>query len=494
MISFSDFGAGLSRSAAYRVWLNGTEVPVYTCRISAYPFNTWWPGHQRPMEQSEVVSFVNLVSDEPVSLEIEVLSGTYEKVMLKPYSKNVKVAKRSEKIAFSLSENGGYVLELDDYHNCLYIFNNKPVLCEKVDTVTHFFGPGVHDAGKIVLHSNESVYLDKDAYVYGCVFAENAENIRVFGNGIFDDSREVRESAGCYRDVVNGNIKFYDCKNITVQGVGFTDSAIWCVNLFHCFDVLVEGVNVFGQWRYNTDGVDIVNSQRVQVKNCFIHSFDDSVTIKGIDAYAETSCTDILAANCVLWCDWGKTLELGHETACEEYARIVFRNCDVIRGGNTACDIQNGDCACIHDVLYEDIRLELESFYTPHLLQERENQTYVASEPYELSFAVNFTNKERFREAYSFLEIPPLTVGPREGEPEFAAMRNITVRNIRLFCDERILAERGTDAVYVRVTNGIEGSDVSNIKIENISLNGVKVPPDKLNFKARGEVRDITVL
>ena len=225
MIAFSDFGEKLPRSAAYRVWLNGTEVPVYTCRISAYPFNTWWPGHQRPLAQSELVSFVNLVSDEPISLEISPVDQNFEKVMLKPYSKGVKVAKRGEKIAFSLSENGGYVLELDDYHNCLYIFNNKPVPCEDPDTVTHFFGPGVHDAGKITLRSNESVYVDKDAYVYGCIYAENAENIRVFGNGIFDDSREERVNEGCYLQSTNGNIKLYDCKNVSLKGVGFTNSA-----------------------------------------------------------------------------------------------------------------------------------------------------------------------------------------------------------------------------------------------------------------------------
>ena len=175
MIAFSDFGEGVARSTVYRVWLNGTEVPVYTCRISAYPFNRHWPGHQRPVEQSEAVSFVNLASDEPISLEIVPVDQNFEKVMLKPYSKGVKVAKRGEKIAFSLSENGGYVLELDDYHNCLYIFNNKPVPCEDLDTVTHFFGPGVHDVGKIVLHSGESVYVDKDAYVYGCLQTINGQ-------------------------------------------------------------------------------------------------------------------------------------------------------------------------------------------------------------------------------------------------------------------------------------------------------------------------------
>ncbi len=495
MISFSDFGENLTRSTAYRVWLNGKEVPVYTCRISAYPFNTWWPGHQRPLAQSEVVSFVNLVSDEAISLEIVPAEQNFEKVMLKPYSKGVKAVKRGEKIAFSLSENGGYVLELDDYHNCLYIFNNKPVPCEKPDAVTHYFGAGVHDAGKIVLHSNESVYVDKDAYVYGCIYAENAENIRVFGNGIFDDSREERIDERCYIQRTNGNIKLYDCRNVSLEGVGFTDSAIWCVNLFHCFDVCVNGVNVFGQWRYNTDGIDIVNCQRVHVKNCFVHSFDDSITIKGIDRYAETDNTDMLIENCVIWCDWGKALELGLETACGEYTRISFRNCDVIRGGNTACDVQNGDCARVHGILFEDIRLELESSYTPHIYQKNDEQAYAPEASYEIAAVAYFSNASRFRANYAFLQdpLPPLTVGPKEGEPEFAAMQNITVRNVRVYCDERILAERGTDAVFVRVTNGVQGSAVSGILFENITLNGVKVPPEKLNLKVRGTVSDLTV-
>ena len=493
MITFSDFGEGVARSTAYRVWLNGTEVPVYTCRISAYPFNRHWPGHQRPVEQSEAVSFVNLVSDEPISLEIVPVDQNFEKVMLKPYSKGVKVAKRGEKIDFSLSENGGYVLELDDYHNCLYIFNNKPVPCEDPDAVTHFFGPGVQDVGKIVLHSGESVYVDKDAYVYGCLYAENAENIRVFGNGIFDDSREERSCHGCYGAAVNGNLRFYDCKSVSLEGVGFTDSAMWCISLFHCFDVCVDSVNVFGQWRYNTDGIDIVNCQHVHVKSCFVHSFDDAITVKGIDKYAETDNTDMLIEGCVLWCDWGKTLELGHETACEEYARITFRNCDVLRGGNTACDIQNGDCANVHDVLYEDIRVELEGFYTPHRVQASDEDRYTYDTPYEVAAAVNFTNVPRLRDVYSVPGLPPIAAGSNMGAPTYAALHHVVARNIQVYCDERILAERGTGAAWVRVTNGVKGSEYAGIVIENISLNGLRISPENLNIKVRGEVKDMTV-
>ena len=61
-------------SADYKVFVDGKEVPVYTCRISKYPFNTWWPGHQRQIDQSEKISYINLVSDEELQVEIEPLT------------------------------------------------------------------------------------------------------------------------------------------------------------------------------------------------------------------------------------------------------------------------------------------------------------------------------------------------------------------------------------------------------------------------------------
>ena len=70
----SAFSYDVPVSKDYRVFAKGREIPVYTCRISAYPFNTWWPNHQRPVNQSELVSFVNLVGDEAVELAVEPLT------------------------------------------------------------------------------------------------------------------------------------------------------------------------------------------------------------------------------------------------------------------------------------------------------------------------------------------------------------------------------------------------------------------------------------
>ena len=487
MYSYSDFkynGKDLCDifdvplSDAFKVKLCGKEIPVYSCRISAYPFNTWWPGHQRPVNQTELVSYINLVSDEEIELSVQPLSKKeYSRIMIKPYSKGIKFTKDGENITFKLSGNGAYVLELDDYHGLLYIFNNKPVPCVDKEKVTYYFGPGVHFTGKIHLKSNESIYVDKDALVYGCITAQGAENISICGNGVFDDSWEERYNQHCYTPYTNGNVKFYDCRNIKMQGVGYTNSALWCINLFHCFDAELDGINVFGQWRYNTDGIDMMNSQRIVIKNSFVHSFDDTVVVKGIDRYSFDNCQDILTENCVLWCDWGKTCEIGLETASPEYKNIIFRNCDVLRGGNTTCDIQNGDWAYVHDILFEDIRIELEGFYTPSVLQREQTQSYEPNGEIEISNILMISN-HRFREAYSFIDIG--TGDEPEKNERYAGVTDITVRNIRIYADERVIKQLGTDCLKVKVINKIPTTKYDNIIVENIYLNGEKVSAQEI--------------
>ena len=471
----SSFPCDVPLSKDYKVFVNGQEVSVYTCRISAYPFNTWWPGHQRPINQTEVVSFVNLVSDEELKIEVEPLTKKADgKIMVKPYSKGIKTKREDNRIVFSLRENGAYVFEIDDYHGLLYIFNNRHVPCKTPEDVTYYFGKGVHFPGRITLKSNESVYLDKDALVYGCIFAENAENIHVYGNGILDDSGEERFSEHCYEPYTIGNVKLYDCANVRIEGVGFMNSAIWCVNLFHCFDVEIDAINVFGQWRYNTDGIDVINSQRITVKNSFIHSFDDTITIKGIDRYAFESNRDMLFEHCVLWCDWGKTCEIGLETAAPEYKNIIFRDCDILRAGSTACDIQNGDYAEVHDITFDNIRVELESFYTPACMQNTQEQAYTGKDEIEIAEILSVRNC-RFREAYAFLNIADGQSDIPFGDKRYASVYDIKMTDIKVYCDEEIYRRYGSQCVILDVDNSIPTTEYRDISVENVTLNGKRL-------------------
>ena len=472
-------------SDEFKVSVNGEEISVYTCRISDNPFNRAWPGHQRALDQTVEASFVNIVSDEELFIEVTPKKSNYERIILKPYSKNIKTKNEGGRISFELKENGYYVLELDDHRTCLYIFNSKPIPSPEKDSVTYYFGAGVHHVGKLTLHSNESVYVDTNALVFGNIFADGEENIRIFGNGIFNDSCEERYIEHCYKKYTVGNLKMHNCKKVKIEGVGFTNSAIWCVNIFHCFDVDIDGVKVFGQWRYNTDGIDIVNSQRVTVKNSFVHSFDDTIVIKGIDDYAYTNTTDVHVQNCVLWCDWGRACELGYETSCREYKNITFKNCDVLRGATSVCSVHNGDCAEIHDVIFEDIRIELESFYTTPLLQKSEDQVYAETDIARTNI-IDINNK-RFRKGIDYVKALEPSAPLNEGDRNFAGAHDIIVRDISVYCDEKLFAEQGTKCVRVYINNVIPTTEFYNVSLKNITLNGKALTKDDLELERLGD-------
>lgn len=466
-------------SKDFKVKLNGEEIPVYTCRISKIPFNRPWPGYQRGIDQTELVSFVNIVSDEEINLEVEILSD-YENIMIRPYSKGIEYTDNNGTVSFKLKENGQFVFSCDDLHGCLYIFNSKPIAAPSRDEVTHYFGPGIHTPGKITLGDNESVYVDKDALVFGCIYAENAENIRVFGNGLFDDSCEGRIDINCYEEFTNGNIKFYDCRNVKVEGVLFRDSACWCINIFHCFDVTIDNIKVFGQWRYNTDGVDIVNSQNITVKNSFIHSFDDTVTIKGIDRYITTDNENITTDNCVMWCDWGRVCEIGLETACRTYKNIIFRNCDIIRAGAVALDIQNGDCAEVSDIVFENINVEYNSFDNVPVLQETEEQIYDRYGETFVPFLISIKNN-RFRNEFYCDDtwgVPQNTAPIDLTGVKYACVHDVAVRNINVYYDEKIPKQDGKYNAPVYIDSLLDDVRFYNINVSNIKINGKKVTKD----------------
>ncbi len=487
MFSYSEFkhdyfiphmAIDVPKSKDYRVFIKDMEIPVYTCRISRYPFNSYWPGYERPIDQTEIVSYINLVGDEAIKLSIEAKKA-HSRVLVKPYSKSVPVAERDGKIFLDIKENGAYVLELDDYHGLLYIFYSAPIKAPKPESVTHYFGPGVHYPRQINLKSGDRVYIDKDALVFGNFFGDGVENVEIFGNGILDDMGESRFAFRCYPDYTVGNMKFYDSKSITVRGVGMMNSALWCMSFFRCSDIKIDNVKIFGQWRYNSDGIDFCNSQNVLLENSFIHSFDDTIVIKGVLPYADMDVKNIRVKNCVAWCDWGKTLELGIETACFEYDNISFENCDILRGGGYAIDIGNGYTACVHNVRFENIRIEMNAFDTPQQLQENAEEQYLRENEIALPHVINVSNRRYDWSGSPFAKCVGNQVGDRS-----AWITDVSLKDITVYYDEGLPLKDGKPilGVYIENHRAAEGAQLKNIRLENLVCNGRKIPENEIDF------------
>ena len=358
----------------YAVTVNGEDCPVRFCRVSAMPFNRPWPGAQRPYDQSEGAGFIHFRADARVTLRVK-SERQFQKAVIRPLSAKVVPTVENGEIVFSLDKAGSYVLELDGWHHALHIFFDPIKTWEGKDKATYRFGPGIHFPGVVTLHDNESVYIDDEAVVFGSIYSDGAKNIRVFGGGTVDNSCEARVTEHCYEPFTKGCFRIYNCQNVTVEGVTLTDSSTWSLSMFNCDGVTMDNVKIVGQWRYNTDGVDIVNSRNVILKNSFIRAFDDVISIKGIYDCPHP-LENIKTENCVLWCGWGHTCEVGVETEAPECKNIIFENCDVIHASGYALAVANGSYADCHHITFRNINVEFQKDALPEVFQKSADQRY----------------------------------------------------------------------------------------------------------------------
>ncbi len=398
----SAFGIGLAKSAArdggavvtwaapaeerlfeeYTVRVNGQAVPVYACRVSAMPFNQVWPGYQRPLDQTELAGFAYWDMSGPVSVEI-VSKRPFSSVAVRPSSRSIKPIINGQHITFQLSQPGQFSVELDGPHHALHLFADPPEteLPKPGDPNVLYFGPGVHKPGKILLKNGQTVYVAGGAVVYTAIEGRGVSGVKILGRGIIDTSEFARGQGG-------GSIHFEDSSDIKIEGVIVRDSDLYGISAFGCHKLAISRVKLIGFWRYNSDGIDMCNTQDVTASNSFIRSFDDSMVLKGVkgrsggarplpgQSYDGLPVRNIRMSGLVIWCDWGRALEIGAETSAPEMADVVFRDIDVIRNTHIAMDIQHSDRAAIHNIRYEDIRVEVDDSNPLPVIQSKPSEKY----------------------------------------------------------------------------------------------------------------------
>jgi hypothetical protein len=366
--------AGEALSEQYELKVNGTSVPVYECRVSAVPFNQVWPGYQRPIDQTELAGFAVWGMTEPAKIEVRSLRAI-ESVVVRPTALGIRPQVDGDIVSFSLVRPVPIVVEVNGSHHALHLFASRPPDNSPTSDAAgvHYFGPGVHRVGKIRLQDNETVYIAGGAVVYGSIHAQSATNIRIAGRGILDVSPYKRGEGG-------GAIRLTDCSKVTIEGIVMRDPDVWCCSIFGCSDVMIRDVKLVGLWRYNADGIDICNSQDVEVQDSFVRAFDDALVIKGLkfgrSSMDSRPVRNVRFRRCVVWCDWGRAMEIGAETCAPEIADITFEDCDIVRTTHIAMDIQHGDRAKIRDIRFIDVRVEIDERNPRPQMQQKQGDVY----------------------------------------------------------------------------------------------------------------------
>ena len=372
--------------AGYAVKVDGADAPVSEVRHSAMPVNIRWPGHQRELDQTEIGGMVRFAFSGKAKVAVTA-PRDFKEVRVRPLSRQIRPQVDGRTVTFELTQTGAYSVEFDGIHRNLHVFADPPSdyrVNRSADTIV--FGPGEHEVGLIELKSGQSLFLDEGAVVFGRVYARDADHIRIFGRGILDmsrikeqpkpiDPKLAEEQKRKHFAVTNAKrwdaIRLEFCDDVTIDGVTIRDSLAYNIRPIGCRNLDIGNVKIVGNWRYNSDGIDMHNCENVRVHDCFVRTFDDSICVKGFDyamnedemlhdGYRHDVFTNAVIERCTVWNDWGRSLEFGAETRAREIADITWRDCDLLRSCHAACELQNCDYADIHDILFEDIRIDLE--------------------------------------------------------------------------------------------------------------------------------------
>jgi len=404
---------------------NGCTVKVgeevfspFFARVSAMPYNIFWPGYQRPLDQTEESGFVILEADEAVPMTVT-FTREIKHVVVRPLSKKVAVrVENAHACSFTLPGPGQYTVEADGMHEPLHIFMD-PVGTFGIDLKDPnviYYGPGIHDIGNLILESNQTVYLDAGCVAYGSITAIHAENVTVAGHGILCGSKEERltenplvlwdldhpipddraqvEALLEKNKVLHGCLRFYSFRDVKALGVTLRDAASFAFIPCDCVGVDIHWVKTIGMWRYNSDGIDFINSSDGLVEDCFLRDFDDCMVIKGHKGWDHRDLANITMRRLTVWCDWGRSLEIGAETCADEYHDILFEDCDCIHNSFFVMDMQNGDRAHVHDIIFRNIRVEFSKDDMNYIFQwdmdEAYDPVHQPSEPCQLIKAHSF--------------------------------------------------------------------------------------------------------
>ena len=204
---------------------------------------------------------------------------------------------------------------------------------------------------------------DQDAKWTSLVFAIKQNNVGVTGEGMING--RGFEVATKYVDFVHmgliddplvldrvreilrpQNLHFYKCDNITIKDITLKDPASWNQQYDKCSNILVDGVKVDAKSYWNNDGIDIVDSRDVIIRNCYFDAADDVYCFKSHsnDGVSE----NILVENCV-----GRSsangIKFGTYTR-GKFRHFRFKNMTIFDTYRSAITIATVDGAQIEDV------------------------------------------------------------------------------------------------------------------------------------------------
>lgn len=428
------------------------EIPVHNAKVSDYV------GNPEAGYQQYNMGFAMFTDDfkEPVKVRVTKKDG-FNSVCARPTSYGIEMQRCSnKKVEFTITDPGKKIsVEFDgDRMQNLFILPDLPDAEIPVGDNVIYYGPGIHDAGEIKLEwwNNATIYIDSEAIVYGRIVANRCDSLTIRGRGILCSSKENHGEGR------RPQIETYACNHLTIEGIMLRDTPNWTIKVVGSDHVHVNNIKEIG-WIMNSDGMDFLCCKHVLVENTFQRNYDDNVTIKAFNASPEYirnnsetegsykdgtigmvegldkfDVYDIEVRNCVFWADKAHNMLVGPESRGVTFNDIHFHD-NIVLENRQDDDTYPGTMAVMiaDNGIFKNITFE-------NIQVEDINGGRI--------FCVQFTNAWAYQEKYG------------------QNLDGITFRNI---------SYTGKRATAARVHGLDEKHTISNVLIDNFTVNGKKV-------------------
>ena len=349
-------------------------------------------------------SFINLDFEGEMILRITSISRDIESVAIRPYSKQIKYSRNKNTVEFKVTKacNLSFEINGDIYRNLqIYCNNFETEIPSENNSRVIYLKPGVHNSNNckyitmngtkpvLTLYDNQTLYLEGGAYLEASVNVIG-ENTKILGRGVIDqlfaNSPDCKYDSLADKNMHMQGISLNRCENTIVSGVIIRNSTSYTIIGSQCSKVTIDNVKTFACHTWS-DGIDMMASHDITIKNCFIRSCDDSIAIYASRWGSKGDAYNWLVKDTVLWSDLAHTVNIGTHGSQNEFNRdeiydIRFDNIDILEvncpypayWGAIAMSV--GDENIVRDCVFENIRIEDFSMSSMFYLKVKKNVSY----------------------------------------------------------------------------------------------------------------------
>lgn len=267
-------------------------------------------------------------------------------------------------------------------------------------------------------------------------------------------------------------VLFYNCKDILIEGVSFSNPPFWTLVPVYCENVIISNVTIFNPGDSpNTDGIDPCSCRNVKISNCHISVGDDCIVLKsgrdedGRDAGKPTE--NVTITNCTMLNGHGGVV-LGSEMS-GDIRRIAISNCifegtdrgirfKTMRGrGGVVEDVRVSNIV-MHNIIEEGIVL---------------NMRYQNTDPEPVS-----ERTPTFRD----IHLSNISIS--------GAKKGITLYGL----EERNVDQISFSDIYIQAEIGIWGEYAQNLFFDNIRIDSPSASPIKFEKCNNVSIRELQLI